>query len=52
MPSKPKSSKLISNVLIGQFVTPQNSETMPIAAQRDGLKPSNCPKRQPSVAPT
>ena len=38
--------------LFGQFVTPQNTATIPIAAQSDGEIPQICPKRQPKVAPT
>lgn len=37
----PKSSKAISNEEIGQFVTPQKMETIPIDAQSDGDIPVN-----------
>ena len=36
---------------IGAFVTPQNTDTMPTAAQRDGESPTKEPNRQPKVAP-
>ena len=35
----------------GQFVTPQNSATIPLAAQMDGESPRICPRTQPKVAP-
>lgn len=52
VPAKPKSSKEISNVVIGQFVTPQNTEAIPRAAQKEGDMEKILPKRQPKVAPT
>ena len=36
---------------IGQFVTPQNTDTIATAAQSDGGNPRSEPKRQPKVAP-
>ena len=36
---------------IGQFVTPQNRASIPVAAQRDGEIPKTCPNRHPNVAP-
>ena len=49
--SKPNISNPITSEVIGLFVTPQNTATMPTAAQREGDIPTNVPKRQPKVAP-
>ena len=51
MASNPKSSKLMSSEAIGQFVTPQNTEAMPTAAQSPGSKPVREAKKLPNVAP-
>ncbi len=37
--------------MIGQFVTPQNSDVIPTAVQRVGEKPDRLPNRQPNDAP-
>ena len=34
------------------MVTPQNTDTIPSAAQSDGDNPINCPNKQPNAAPT
>ncbi len=47
----PNSSKQINSDVIGEFVTEQKTEPMPMAAQRVGSKPSNTPKAEPKVAP-
>ena len=49
--SNPNNSKPIKSDAIGAFVTPQNTDTMPTAAQRDGEIPKSVPQRQPNVAP-
>ena len=36
----------------GQFVTPQNSATIPIAAHSEGEMWNTCPNTHPNVAPT
>ena len=36
---------------MGQFVTPQNTETMPMAAHSGALAPVRMANRQPNVAP-
>lgn len=41
----------MSSDVIGQLVTPQNSEIMPTAAHSDGSKPVRLPNRHPKVAP-
>ena len=38
--------------MIGQFVTPQKTATIPEAVASDGGNPKICPARQPNVAPT
>lgn len=51
MESNPNNSNPIKREAIGAFVTPQNTDTMPTAAQRDGDSPKSVPKRHPNVAP-
>ena len=51
MQSNPNISNPITSEVIGLFVTPQNTATIPTAAQREGDKPTIEPKRQPNVAP-
>ena len=51
MESNPNISNPIISEDIGQFVTPQNTDTIPTAAQRDGDNPTKLPNRQPKVAP-
>ena len=51
MEPNPNNSKPISSDEIGQLVTPQNTETMATAAQREGDIPRNEPNRHPNVAP-
>ena len=51
MISSPNNSKPMIMEAIGAFVTPQKSEIIPIAAQRDGGNPMNEANRQPNVAP-
>lgn len=41
----------MSSDVIGQLVTPQNSEIMPTAVHSDGSKPVRLPNRHPKVAP-
>ena len=41
----------MSSDVIGQLVTPQNSEIMPTAVHSDGSKPVRLPNRHPNVAP-
>ena len=41
----------MSSEVSGQFVTPQNTEHIPIAAHRDGEKPVSVPNRKPKLAP-
>ena len=41
----------MSSDVIGQLVTPQNSEIIPTAAHSDGSKPVRLPNRHPKVAP-
>ena len=48
----PKSSRAIKRDAIGQFVTPQNTETIPIGAPKDEDKPKTGAITQPNVAPT
>jgi hypothetical protein len=48
----PNSSTAINKEDKGQFVTPQKTHTIPIAAQSIGLNPHKLPNRQPNVAPT
>ena len=48
----PKSSNPINSEVIGQFVTPQKTEIIPTAEQRDGENPKIWPNKQPNVAPT
>ena len=50
--SYPKSSNAINIDVIGQFVTPQNTAAIPVAAHIEGEIPAICPKRHPNVAPT
>ena len=47
----PKSSIQIKNAEIGEFVTPQNTAPIPMAAQREGEKPMSAPKALPKEAP-
>ena len=49
--SPPKSSTLSRIVAMGQFVTPQNSAAMPMAAPNAGLRPTSSASVPPSVAP-
>ena len=51
MISSPKSSKPMIMEAIGAFVTPQKSEIIPIAAQKEGGRPTKEANRQPNVAP-
>ena len=51
IPSYPNNSKLISKEVIGQFVTPQNTEVMPTAVHKVGENPNRFPYRQPKAAP-
>src|SRR5699024_9471738 len=52
MPFVPNSSAARINEVSGQFVTPQNSATIPTDALNDGEISAICPNRQPNVAPT
>ena len=51
MESKPNISNPIMSDVIGLFVTPQNTATIPTAAQRDGDNPTSVPNMHPKVAP-
>ena len=51
IPSYPNNSKLISREVIGQLVTPQNTEVMPTAVHKVGENPNRFPYRQPKAAP-
>lgn len=51
MPSAPKSSIDKNTEAIGQFTTPQNIDTKPIAAPKPELSPNKDDTAQPKVEP-
>lgn len=49
--SNPNNSNPIIIEAIGEFVTPQNMDTIATAAHKDGDNPKSVPNRQPKAAP-